>query len=365
MENSAVILDPKRYIPCLRWKQGEYQALMHLSPAARDSILPLIDVAEIGFDFEKREESKSVDEHLTPVAKRVREKWGTNECFVDLHLIGASQRMASGQHPVTFVFDDLRLKGIRAVPVTGINQDSQWQDAIQKAVDDGGRGFCFRINLEDAMKPTLGTVISDLLHKYGRQVEECDLIIDEEAPNFEPLDGFVGLLEAIIINLPYLNRWRSFGVIGTSLPPSLSTLGSGLSIISRNEWLTYKYLIVRLKSTGIRIPSFGDYAINHPEVLTVDPRFMKTKANIRYTINDSWLIMRGRNVRDYSEHRELCSAIVKSKMYNGPDFSAGDKYIFDCAQGIASTGNPTTWRWVGTNHHLVSVAQDVANLAAS
>ena len=279
----------QRYIPCLRWKQGEYQALLRLSPNIRDMIVPLIDVAEIGFDFEEWKESKSIDEHLIFFAKHVKEKWGIDDCLVDMHLIEASQRMADGKHPVSFVFDDLRLKGIRVVPVTGINQDSHWQDAIQKVVDQDGRGFCFRISLEDALQPTLGAIINDYLKKYGRQVEQCDLIIDEKAPNFEPIDGFVGLLESIIKNLPYLNQWRTFGLIGTSFPPSLSSI-SGTSIVPRGEWQAYKKLVVRLKSLGLRLPIYGDYAINRPEVSQVDQRFMKTKANIRYTINDGWLI---------------------------------------------------------------------------
>jgi hypothetical protein len=358
-------IEQQRYIPCLRWKQGEYQALLRLSPDVRSMIVPLIDAAEIGFDFEEQEESKSIDEHLSLFAKRVREKWGTGNCFVDMHLIEASQRMANGKHPVSFVFDDLRFKGVRAIPVMGINQDSHWQDAIQNAVDHDGHGFCFRIGLEDALKPNLRALLDNLLQKYGRQVEQCDLIIDELGPNFEPIDGFVGLLETIIINLPHLNRWRSFGLIGTSFPPSLGPLGSGTSIVPRYEWQAYKKLIVRLNSSGIRLPIFGDYAINRPEVSKVDQRFMKTKANIRYTINNNWLIVRGQNIRDYTEYKGLCAAIVSSKLYLGPGFSLGDRYILDCSKSMAKTGNHTTWRWVGANHHLSSVAQDVANLAVS
>ncbi|MEI7881504.1 MAG: hypothetical protein WCI95_11585 [bacterium] len=39
----------------------------------------------------------------------------------------------------------------------------------------------------------------------------------------------------------------------------------------------------------------------------------------------------------------------------GPKFSQGDKYIYDCATGTAGTGNLTTWRKVGTNHHLAAL----------
>jgi len=358
------IHNQQHYIPCLRWKQGEYQALQQLSPGVRNLIKPLIDVAEIGFDFEEQQDSKSIDEHLQKFAIRVRKKWGITDCFVDLHLIDSSQRMADGNHPVNFVFDDLRSKGVQAVPVTRINQDSQWQEAIQKAVDQDGHGFCFRISLEESLNPTLGTVMTDLLSQYGRKVEQCDLIIDEGAPNYEPIDGFAGFLETMIKKLPYLNAWRTFGIIGTSLPV-LSTLGIGTFIIPRYEWQAYKELILRLRSSAIRIPTFGDYAINRPEVSIADQRFLKSRANIRYSTNNEWYILRGQNIRDFSECKDFCSTIVSSKFYNGSGFSSGDKYIIDCAQGNAKTGNHTTWRWVGTNHHLTLVAQDVAKLAVS
>lgn len=359
---------PCRYIPCLRWKLGEYQALADLSSIARSIIMPLIDVSEIGFDFATGENKKSVDDHLKQFAKRVTDNWGKDKCFIDMHLINDAERMATCEHPVTFIFNDLRSKGAQAIPVMAINQDSQWQSAIQQVADQDNRGFCLRISLEEAANSRLGKSIQELLEKFNKRVEQCDLIIDERAPNFEPLDGFVSMLETIIRNLPYLNQWRSFALIGTSFPSSLSILKSNpQKIIPRNEWRAYKQLFFRLRSSGIRIPNFGDYAINHPEVSTADPRVMKTTANIRYTINDNWLVVRGKVLRDYGfeQHRDLCKMIERSNLFEGPGFSVGDKYIFDCSRKNVSPGNSTTWRRVGTNHHLEAVARDVANLAAS
>lgn len=244
-----------------------------------------------------------------------------------------------------------------------INQDSQWQAAIQQVVDQDDSGFCLRISLEEAANSKLEKTIQNILVKFGKPIEQCDLIIDERAPNFEPLDGFVDLLEAIIINLPYLNQWRSFILIGTSFPASLSFLKKCPQMnIPRYEWRTYKRLYVKLRSSGIRIPCFGDYAINHPDVVTIDPRTMKTTANIRYTIDDNWLVVRGKTLREfgYEQHRDLCRRIENSTY-----FSAGDRYVYNCSRGTVKPGNSTTWRRMGTNHHLTMVAQDVANIAVS
>lgn len=359
--------NPQLYIPCLRWKQGEYQALSKLSANTQNSILPLIEVAEIGFDFESRTNSKTIDEHLDPFAKRVKDKWGKKECLVDIRHVVSSKIMANGQHPGTFVFDDLRSKGVLATPVIGMVVDPQSQTAVRQTISIDGRGLCFRVNIEEVVKVGFDNSMKDLIKSYGLAIEQCDLIIDLRAPNFEPLDGFTGLLSTIIRNLPNLDLWRSIGIIGTSFPPSLSGLKPGTSIIPRNEWRLYKLLEANLKENGIRVPSFGDYAINHPDLLSLDMRLVKPSANVRYTIKDNWLIAKGNNVRDngFDQYEKLCKMVVESNSYSGKQFSAGDEYIFACANNQVSKGNLTTWRWVGSNHHIEMVARDVAILAAS
>ena len=83
--------DHEHYVPCLRWKQGEYQAVLRLSKAAKQSLTPFIEVPEIGFDFETKTENKTIDDHLAPFAGRVRKKWGQEPCFV----AGATKPLAA------------------------------------------------------------------------------------------------------------------------------------------------------------------------------------------------------------------------------------------------------------------------------
>lgn len=358
---------PQQYVPCLRWKQGEYQALFRLSSRAQESIVPIIEVSEIGYDFESGVPSRSIDDHLSKFAKRVKDKWGDRPCLVDMHLIESSERMYDGQHPFTFIFNDLRMKGVLATPVVDLEQDYECQKAIKAIVTTDMRGVCIRISIEEAAKQNIAASLGVLIEQYHVSVDECDLILDIKAPNFEPIDRFEGLLETIIEKLPHINNWRSFALIGTSFPQSMSSLKLGVSIIPRNEWRLYTSLIGRLSILGTRIPTFGDYGINHPDILLLDMRLVKPSATIRYTIDDGWLIMKGPNVRDhgFSQYRGLCKEVLESGYYSGTRFSEGDKYIYGCAQGTERTGHLTTWRWVGTNHHLRKVVQDVSNLSVS
>jgi len=357
--------DLTHYVPCLRWKQGEYQALLRLSSSTKNLLTPLIEIPEIGFDFENNRENKTIDEHLSPFAKRVKDKWGNGRCFVDIHHVGPLKLMETGQHPLTYVFDDLRSRGVLGIPVIDLKQDSAYQDAITEIITMDGRGLCFRIDIEEAAKTTCKSYLDTLLQKFQIRPDKCDFILDLKSPNFEPIDSFANLLKLLINRLPYLNNWRSFTLIGTSFPRSMGEVVRGLSIIPRNEWRLYTFLVRYLRDTGTRIPTFGDYGINHPDIIAVDMRKVKPSASVRYTIDNGYLIIKGPNVRQYgfAQYHSLCQEVVESRHYCGQMFSEGDKYINECAQGITSTGTLTTWRWVGTNHHLEKVVRDIANFS--
>ncbi|MBN1867784.1 beta family protein [Candidatus Sumerlaeota bacterium] len=360
----AVTFNHRHYVPCLRWKQGEYQAILRLSDAAKDFITPLIEVPGIGFDFDSRKQNKVIDDHLAPFAQRVKTKWQRRPLFVDMKLIGLSEQMAGGQHPVRFVFDELRAQKCIAAPVTGIDRDTRYQQAVKQAVSADQRGVCLRVSLVEAEKPALKNSIDTLLGQIRLQADGCDFVLDLGAPNFEPVEGFAGLVTATIRKLPYLSQWRTFALIGTSFPSSMGEIKESPAIVPRSEWLLYKRVFAGLLKAGIRVPTFGDYGINHPaDVPELDWRLVKPYATIRYTINDNWLIVRGRNVRDhgFEQYRDHCRTVKESPHFSPRGLSYGDNYIANCATGSASTGNLSTWRMVGTNHHIEKVAFDISN----
>lgn len=366
-ERQEVNLEPHYYIPWLRWKQGEYLALRRLSSVTKDSIVPLIEVPEIGFDFEAQTLSKSVDEHLEHFARRVKQNWGSRPCYVDMRLIDVQDRMANGQHPAEFVFNDLRSEGAVPTPVITPSPDAKFERVIKDVAAADGRGLCLRVGIVEAASEDLKATIDGVLRRSGLSAAECDFILDVGAPSFRPIQGFAGLVEGIIGRIPHLNHWQSFALIGTSFPSSMSQVPSGLSAIPRYEWQLYKRLVPKIIAVRQRIPNFGDYGINHPGVLELDMRLVKPYASLRYTIDDNWLLAKGKNTRDYGlgQFAGLCQSVVESQSFEDRGFSKGDEYIYDCAQGLESTGNLTTWRWVGTNHHLEKIVRDLANFVAA
>ena len=355
------------YVPCLRWKQGEYQAVWRLPDITKRVFTPLIEVPEIGWDFENEIEVKTIDEHLAPFARRVHRKWGKRACLIDLHLIERSERMGTGIHPVCFVFDGLRQMKCSAIPVTEVDRDDAYQQEVRNVLAKDKSGVCLRIRIEQAAKHSLKEQFDSLLSKLDISPASCDLIIDLGAPNFVPPEGFSKAIQSIVRAFPYLSNWRTFTVLGTSFPETMASIEKGGKLVQRYEWQLYKILVSNLQKDRLRLPTFGDYAISHPKVLIVDMRIVKPSATIRYTTNDAWYIVKGENVRDYAyrQYRRLSEQVESSRHYCGPTFSWGDQYIQECADGTGSTGNLPMWRQVGTNHHIEKVTRDIASFYAS
>jgi hypothetical protein len=167
--------------------------------------------------------------------------------------------------------------------------------------------------------------------------------------------------------IPRVSEWRSFIVAATSFPPNLTGLPpSDSSLLDRTEWRLWLDLWRRRRELPRRA-TFGDYTISHPEPAEVDYRVMRPSASIRYTTEEDWLVLKGRNLRDngFGQFYEVCRDLIQRQEYSGARFSWGDTHIYECANERTGPGNLTTWRKVGTSHHLVFAARQLASLYGS
>jgi len=363
--------DHSHYVSCLRWKMGEYQAVLRLSDTTKKMFTPLIQIPEIGYDFKEKRLKRTIDEHLKEfVQKKIYKKWGGSFCFVDLRLVGLSARLENGIHPVKYVFDDVREAGCSAVPVTGLDRDKAFQQEIREILAKDKRGVCLRLSIEEAAKNTSVGEIGSLLSMLRIKPNNCDLILDLGAPdNFEPLGDFAKAIQAVVSSIPNLEKWRTFSVLGTSIPESMRGMRLGVNIVRRYEWDLYRILVANFRRESLRLPTFGDYAISHPTFSERDMRLAKPSAKIRYTTDHSYYIVKGHNIRDdrfgkNKQYLKLSKKVMESQHYCGSEFSWGDEYVQVCANG-GKLGSLTTWVTVDTNHHIEKVIQDIASFYAS
>lgn len=360
------MFDESHYVPILKGKEGEFGALSQLPDRSKEALTPLVEIPPIPWDFGQQIPSRSIDEHLKRTPQKLARAWGSDrELFLDFLWIGESERMESGGHPVKYLFDAVCDLGLLPIPVIGLMRSSDYLAACSDVVRRDGRGVCVRIQREDFQDfPEFEAELQKVLKSVSAQQGDADLLLDLKA--LTPGSGEMSADEvlALISSIPDLERWRSFTLAATSFPESLIGLPpSDFSFIARNEWNLWRE-VVRMKPK--RIPTFGDYAISHPQPSEVDPRIMRPSASVRYTAESYWLVPKARNLKDhgYDQFHDVCRDLVERDEYSGRRFSWGDGYIDDCANDRVGCGNLTTWRKVGTSHHLNFVLRQVASSPA-
>jgi Beta protein len=301
------------------------------------------------------------------VADWLLQCWGTGyRVLIDVAAAATEPRAREEIHPVTRFHEDARDRGIVGIPVVGLDQAADYQEAVAHAAAIDQRGVCIRLvapDFNDSVR--LARKLESLLRRrLVVEPEEVDLLVDLKAFQAEKVGLQLGATQSALLALPHVDRWRSLMLAQSAFPRSLSTVARGTTVrLSRAEWTLWRDLW-KERAELPRLPTFADYAAEFPGFFRGD--FVDPTAVIRYTVDDAWLILRGHNLsgpEGHGQFRQLARQLIAHSEYRGPSFSDGDRYIHDCAQGFGGTGNPTTWRRVAVNHHLTLVTRELASLA--
>jgi hypothetical protein len=355
------MFDTDHYVPVLKGKKGEFDALRAVPTAARDLTTPLVEVTTVPWNYVEDMPARTIGQHLDSSAKGLCEAWSSgHRVFVDALTEGDG-----GTEPVTTLFQLLRGCGVVGVPVVRLTDDPNYWAAVTDILAEDGRGVCLRIFDDDFARPTLGVEIDGTLAALGLGPDEVDLVADFGDLVGSPVRALQRTAEADIATLPHLAGWRSLTSVFAAFPANLTGVAPGVSTISRDDVLAYRALVAGGRLA--RTPTFGDYGPDNPEYFDQDPRIIRPAASIRYTDADAWLIVRGRALRGptapgFAQYHDLAATLVARPEFRGRAFSSGDERIDDCAHHVGGTGSLTTWRFVAVNHHLATVVDSIATL---
>jgi T4 beta protein len=351
------------YVPILKGKEGEFAALEVLTAEVKRHLMPLIEVPKVPYDYANDRPAKSLDDHVAGIAERLRKCFSQAPLYLDLPWFEGEEDLRDGRVAFESVLNDCARLGVQAVPVVSRVNSPKYLAAARRYAATSRRGICVRLLVKDFEEEIdLDAEIDRLL--IGLSDTECDLLIDLE--DLSPVaNREVLVARSIFSMIPTNKNWRRMIMAATSFPEDLSDVDAATTTkLPRREWELWQTL--QRRSNKLPRPNliFGDYAISHPIPTELDPRTMRMSANIRYTTPNDWLVLKGRNVRQYGfdQYFELCKVLVDRAEFSGKQFSWGDNYIAECADGLTGPGNATTWRKVGTNHHLTLVVKEIAKL---
>lgn len=368
------------YMPILKCKQGEKKALSDLTPTVKNLVLPLVEIPPIPLKWLEGEEdpviAKDIETHVAGQAESLAEAWGTdNPILVDGAFIEEEAALSDGCEPIERIFDDARDLDLQAVPVSGLTRHPDYVSAVAKIVKKDKRGIALRLVRADfADLKTFSDRLDDHLSKIGVHRKDTVLITDLGPIGVNEESALRVAAPAFFHAVPKIAEWKQFFFAGSAFPANLAGHAADTIIrVPRTEYTLWTFLHSK-KETLSRMPSFGDYCVAHPDIAELDPRLMRMSPNIRYTASFQWVIAKGHAISRKSDAKkgkplkdqypELCKKIMGDPEWKNPSYSAGDKYIDQCAIKKVGPGSATTWRAVGTCHHIVLAANQVTKLLA-
>ncbi|HEY0022862.1 MAG TPA: beta family protein [Longimicrobium sp.] len=353
---------PGHYVPLLKGKSGEYQALGGLALHDQHGLTPFIDVPPIA-ELDGRVLTPA--QHYQAQFDKLEKYWGKRgPVFVDSRLVQPGRLTAGGEHGASVLFDLAERAGFGVVPVTGLRREDTYQQAVRNAVGRLGTGVCLR--MEDAdLTDQLAARMDALLEWLGVPVRDADLVLDYRGVPEELARSLATGASVAIRELPHLDRWRTFTLASGGFPRSLGELGRGSEFrIQRSDWNLWQ-AVSRSLPAAVRRPAFGDYGIAHPDLEDADPRLMNVPVALRYTTATEFLVLKRGTFRKGggAAFQKLCQELVQLPDYSGNAFSRGDEYIARTARAETKGGNPEAWRQAGTSHHLTLAAIQVRDHA--
>ena len=345
---------PRHYVPVLKVKRGEKRALSLLSAVVRPMVTPLLEIVQ--------RTDKSVTAHLDTAfsdLSSVLRLFG--RCFID-----ANEIAADGPNAANEVFERATNSGIVYTPVTGISRTAD----IGAVLAHRTNGVALRLRLEEFEEGNLGKNVRRFLARYGLVEDETDLIVDLGAVDRMIVSGVQNLASAFLAEVPEHRRWRTFTLSACAFPSSMGGVGrNSHAFTDRVDWLAWRDFQYARRSSLIRLPTYSDGAVQHPQgVEGFDPRIMPVSASIRYTVPNSWLLIKGESTRSIPPSQQfptLATRLVQGDLrrhFYGVSHCGGCASMEAAAHGAEGFGSAEVWRRLGTIHHITTVVKALASL---
>ncbi|MGW7576532.1 beta family protein [Streptomyces sp. NPDC054765] len=252
-------------------------------------------------------------------------------------------------------------------PVTGVER-AEWQmTACAELARASGNGLGIRVLLNGFVDERRTDAVQGLLDHLGSPSVAVDLLLDLGAVTDEHHSADKWALSALDLLGP-LYRWRTVVVMAGSCPSSLPEWSyAPAAEAHRFDWDIWH--MVRHARSGHPLPvTYGDYGAHHTG--GADQPSHREGASpwcvLRYTAERTFLLVRtpamgeGRSAAVRSLGRQL----VEAHDFRGPAFSAGERWLHDCAHGAGSTGsgNPAKWTWAGHIQHMTYVVHTLRTI---
>lgn len=340
-----------RYVPFLKFKQGEIMALAHLSASERLKIRPLIEIPRDDL-YTSELLKKRIDFSAKKFKKYCPERDFT--FYLDNYEVPDSITIGGTESYKYFLES---LSDYKVIPVCGLDRTSMHNSVSVKFARESQNIIAIRVTPEYIK--TITAYLKDIAVLFAELGNAMQTILLVDCRLVGP--SSVSQLCLDIAKLITLFS-TEFGVAevvvaGSSLPASASMyMGTNSEIfLNRNEVSNFQKVKALLPEIKI---DFGDYSIVSPDYseINIDPRMMPNvmTARMTYSTIDSYYVIRGVSLKQggYEQYFEIAKKIVGKPFYRGPDYSWGDGFLSEKSEGVGSNCTPSTIIAPTVNAHI-------------
>jgi len=345
---------PNHYVPVLKIKRGEKAALTRLGASQRARVTPLLEVVERA--------DRTLERHVqTTFAKLADTASLYSRFFLDVH-----ELVADGPAAAHLVFSTAQAQGLSFTPIVRLSDPA----IAAAALNYQGHGIALRVRREEFEAGDLGFRTTAFLSEHGISASDVDLIVDLGGVQDLIQVGIAGLATAFLDEVPHHADWRTLTMSACSFPKGMGRVERlSHDSVDRADWLAWRDSLHESRSQLVRLPTFSDCAIQHPSgVEGFDPRIMAVSAVARYTLAESWLLIKGQSTRivlPSVQFPNLATRLVYGHLqshFAGAGHCVGCRGIKDAADGAGGYGSAGAWRQLGTIHHMATVLDGLDSL---
>jgi Beta protein len=354
-------VDARHYVPALQNKPGEFDALRHASPTVWERMTPMIH-----FVGQKNRRDPLTPGTIRNWLKKAESAVGPHPFYLDVIRLKPNFPVASAKGHVSVleqIYAAARRRALRFVPVVWVGESTALhRKLVSDAALHDGCGVALRYRSRKVIQPVgmkLRDYLSTQLAEVGVEASQADLVVDLEHLDADTEVDVPELVRSLNEMLE-VGPWRAVVLLGTSIPSMMSCIDEGtVGSLPRREWDLWSQL--KQRDDLRRMPSFGDYAIQHPQP-PKDTGGPGMRANVRYTTERDTLVARGEGPvlqEGREQYVDLCQQLVARPEFAGASYSWGDSIIAGCAAGNIPPGAQPLWRGAGTSHHLQHVTDQL------
>lgn len=329
------------YVPILKFKQGEWQALGGLEESLRSDVTPLLEVVPSTDSFDNWQDyvRQRIGDKLAP-------RWD-GDIFVGVELLQLHDAVSPAD-AFDLIAEVAGTGTLVPVPAVSPSLDGHIEGAA--GVSSELQRLCLRLYRTDMLAADVERDLDEALQTCSVERENTDVILDLGADITER-DA-----RSMIGRLPTPERWRTVALAGGEFE---RPQGSGIFQVRRRHLPVWRAIAADVEwELG-----FSDYAASEPAYTHIEG-YVEIVPFLTYTLPNEWLIVRGQrvSVHGWEQTRDLASTLANHPGFCGTDFSEGDRWISERADGGPSPGNSTKLVEVRTSHHLTHVLR--ADLAS-